>query len=192
MRLATLLIVLMLLSSAALVALILIPTYGPNNSNDTPTDLNDEDRITGGDDIDANLLTVSFECTENDKPWHICLMPDSFGHTLYCPAYSDFNETEVNQLQWYRAPWGLGISTPLSPCFTCPGPESNCSSVVYETFVANDLPLNLYSPVPLAFNLTIYHVAEFMCRVMCEAPAQGEACSLWDNDIGMCQVRNKI
>eukprot|EP00956_Cyclotella_meneghiniana_P006420 scaffold8422_cov29-Cyclotella_meneghiniana.AAC.1 len=91
MRLATLLIVL-LFSSAALVALILIPTYEPKDSTDTP--LADEDRITGGDDIDANLLTASMECTENRKPWHICLMPDSFGHTLYCPAFSDFNETE--------------------------------------------------------------------------------------------------
>ena len=48
----------------------------------------------------------------------------------------------------------------------------------------NDLPLNLYSPVPLALNLTVYDVAEFMC----EAPAEGEACSLWDPAIGMCQV----
>ena len=186
MRLATLLFVL-LLSSAALVVLILIPIYGPRNNDDTPIALDDEDRSTG-DDIDVNLATVWTECTDNGTPWHICLMPDSFGHMLYCPAYSDYNETELNQLQYWRIPGGLGINTPLSPCFTCPGPESDCSTVLYETFTENNLPLNLYSPVPLPFNLSVYEVADYMCKVMCEAPKEGEACSLWDPDLVMCEV----
>ena len=161
------LIVSLLLSSVALVAIILIPAYKPSDSTD---DFDDIHTIPA--ELDVDIATASLECSHNGKPWYICATPSS-GVALYCPAYSEFNESEVAQNEWTRTTPGIGVSTPLSPCFTCPGPESNCTAVVNDEFNTTSRLQNQTTN-----GAYIYDLALSQCNLLCNSSKQGDICGL--------------
>jgi hypothetical protein len=83
-------------------------------------------------ELNVNLLTAFHECSHYGKQWHICTQPDGWGSMYYCPAYSDYNETELALVEYLS----IGEPTPLTPCFTCPKDGSDCSTLVSEVMTA--------------------------------------------------------
>lgn len=86
--------------------------------------------------LDVNHLTAAKICSHGDKEWYICTQPEGWGGMFYCPAYSDYNETELASVEW----GALGVPTPLMPCFTCPRAPANCSTTVAEVMTAAGIP----------------------------------------------------
>ncbi len=86
---------------------------------------------------------------------------------IYCPAYAEFNETELQQL-----------SSPLTPCCTCPGANSNCSAVVNQVLTAHNIPRDqnaTYGWGGIADEALSY------CEELCESNKEGESCSQDDH-----------
>lgn len=168
----------LLLASAALVAVILIPTYrsSADDESSAPVSIG-EDNHTASEVLNVDIITAYQECSNNGVPWHICTMPNSYGGTMYCPAYSEFDELEVSKNQWLRDTFGIGLLTPLDYCFTCPGPETDCVAVVNETMTANNISRNQMGPI---IPIPLYDMALFHCLIMCESPDVGsyEPCGI--------------
>ncbi|KAL3801630.1 hypothetical protein HJC23_013135 [Cyclotella cryptica] len=120
--------------------------------------------------LDVNFLTSSFECSHHGKEWHICTQPDGWGSMFYCPAYSEYNETQLQDIEWAS----FGEPTPLTPCFTCPGANSNCSVVVTELLAANNIAQDQNSTLG---KRSITEEAKKYCKDLCESNEEGEACS---------------
>ncbi|KAL7484675.1 hypothetical protein ACHAW6_010307 [Cyclotella cf. meneghiniana] len=121
-------------------------------------------------DLDVNFLTASFECSHRGKEWHVCTQPDGWGSMWYCPAYSEYNETQLQDVEW----GSLGKPTPLTPCFTCPSADSNCSFVVTELLAANNISQDQNSTLG---EWNIMDEATQYCEDLCESNKEGEACS---------------
>ena len=149
MKLKTLIISL-LVSSAALVAVLLLPLYlkkpPPEEEYTRPAELN------------ADIKTASFECSHHGKDWYICYDSWNWG-ALYCPAYSEFNVTDLEKVEYYF--WSY---FQWETCFPCPEDNSSCSEVVEQIVAAHDLP----------DNSTWY--LNWYCVDMCEGGMEGELC----------------
>ena len=91
--------------------------------------------------FDVNHVTAGTICSHGDKEWYICTQPDGWGGMFYCPAYSDYNETELALVEWGE----MGVATPLMPCFTCPVAPATCNSTVEEVMTAAGIPDDLNS-----------------------------------------------
>ena len=168
----------LLLASAALVALILIPSYKSSTDNEPSAPVSiGEDNHTTSAELNVDIITAYRGCSDNGAPWHICTMPESYGGVVYCPAYSEFNESEVLLNQWVRNTSGIGVFNPLEHCFPCPGPDSDCYAVVNETMAANNI--SRYQMAP-GNPFPLYDLAVFHCLMMCESPEVGsdEPCGI--------------
>lgn len=89
---------------------------------------------------------------------------------LYCPAYSDYNETELASVEWGE----MGVPTPLMPCFQCPVAPANCSTTVAEIMTAAGIPEDLNSTLGY---WPIWDDAEYYCSELCEMGKKGETCN---------------
>lgn len=121
-------------------------------------------------DLDVNFLTASFECSHHGKEWRVCTQPDGWGSMFYCPAYSQYNETQLQDVEW----GSFGEPTPLTPCFTCPGADSNCSVVVTELLAAHNITQDQHSTLA---KLNIINETMHYCEELCESNKNGGACS---------------
>ena len=104
--------------------------------------------------VNVNFLNASLECSHNDKEWRICTQPDGSRPKFYCPAYSDYNETELQTVE------------PLLSCFSCPSSNSSCADVVNEVneFLSADGIANNYD-------------RKAACKTLCESKNEGDVCS---------------
>jgi hypothetical protein len=82
--------------SAAIVAVVFYLIYRPTEK---PPPLEVVERIIP-DELNVNLLTASFECSHYGKEWHICTQPEGWGCMMYCPAYNEYNESELSLVEW--------------------------------------------------------------------------------------------
>ena len=89
---------------------------------------------------------------------------------FYCPAYSDFNETELSTVEW----GALGEPTPLMPCFECPTDGMTCDDIVADVLAANDIEEDQNSTLG---QWNIMDDALYYCYELCELNTEGEACS---------------
>ena len=165
------LVLALLLSSVALIALLLFPLYRKKTLPST------ELAATKSAELNVNIHTVSFECSHHGKKWHICyddpgddfFIPDAAA--LYCPAYSELNATELEHHADYQFFWDT--------CFPCPDANSNCALIVEQvvaTVVNNDMYNDDYpfDATKATNDLNSY------CELMCEAKQEGESCD--END----------
>ena len=97
-----------------------------------------------------NFFNASLKCSHKDKEWRICTKPDGSRPMFYCPAYTNYNATELLTVD------------PLMSCFTCPSSNSSCSEV-------NDL-LSVDS-----ISTNVNRIAA--CETLCESKIEGDACS---------------
>jgi hypothetical protein len=67
------------------------------------------------DELNVDMDTAYLECSHYGKEWQLCVQPEGYGTYLYCPAYSEFNESDLLLIEDYA----IGVPTPFSPCFTC-------------------------------------------------------------------------
>mmetsp|Transcript_148 Transcript_148/g.181 ORF Transcript_148/g.181 Transcript_148/m.181 type:complete len:948 (-) Transcript_148:263-3106(-) len=114
--------------------------------------------------------TSQYACTHGDKEWYICTQPEGWGALFYCPAYSDYNETELATVEW----GGLGEPTPLTPCFTCPAEGSNCNDKNAEVMTAAGIPDDA---VVALGNWSVWEENVYYCEQLCEFNKLGETCS---------------
>ena len=89
---------------------------------------------------------------------------------FYCPAYSDFNETELATVEW----GGLGVPTPLTPCFTCPAEGSSCNETNAEVMTAAGIPEDAVTALG---GWDVWADNVYYCEQLCELNKPGEACS---------------
>jgi hypothetical protein len=129
-----------------------------------------ERNATASTELDVNFLISSYECSHHGKEWRICTQPNAWGSMFYCPAYSEYNETELAKPEWAD----FGVFTPLMPCFTCPGSDSNCSQVVKEVLTANNIGEDQNSTL---MGTNIWKEALGYCVELCEMNKLGEACN---------------
>lgn len=80
------------------------------------------------------------------------------------------------QWDWTRnVEWGcLGKPSPLMPCFTCPGADSNCSVLVKEVLNTNNTVQDQNSTM---LGKSIWEEAQSYCEDLCELNKEGETCS---------------
>ena len=121
-------------------------------------------------ELDVNFLNLSYECSHGDAEWMICTQPQGWGSMFYCPAHSEYNETELALVQW----GSIGVYTPLMPCFACPEVGSNCTMVVNETLTASNIAEDQLSVLA---KQSIWEEASFYCRELCEKNKEGETCN---------------
>jgi hypothetical protein len=166
MRVKTIIISL-LLSSAAVVVVILSPLYkkskpAPEFKHITPAELN------------VNRATVSYECSHHGKEWHICVQPEGVGAWLYCPAYSEFNMSDLALIESFA----IGVPTPFEPCFMCPDEGSDCSTLVREVMtaagIAEDQNATLWWGAAWG---NLWEGALNFCEQLCETSKEGQPCS---------------
>lgn len=98
-------------------------------------------------------------------------MQDGCGTELYCPAYSEFNLTELVLVAEYAI--GVSASYPLS-CFTCPDKGSNCSTVVSEVMATADIANDQNFAM---CDLNILDTLLGSCKQLCELNSEGEWCN---------------
>ena len=182
------LFIILLLCTVALVAVILSPLYFEEDHS--PAKEAEESTIP--EELNVNRDTVSHHCSHYDKEWHICMDP-AWGGTLYCPAYAEFNQTDLERV----APESdaVDVRAVWDTCFTCPEAGSNCSTVVADIRATNDLSNYTY-------NMNYYNGGmEYYCEKMCESKQEGETCTddsgctqgrsfcdFESNDVGTCKL----
>jgi hypothetical protein len=123
-------------------------------------------------ELDVNFLTVSKQCSSIDgtKEWYICTQPDAWGGMFYCPAFSDYNKTELATVEWAL----IGEPTPLMPCFKCPAAGSTCNETATQVMTAAGIPSDLNSTLA---NYNVWDDAVYYCEELCEKNKEGESCS---------------
>jgi hypothetical protein len=160
-------------ASLVLVVVSLYPLYRPDE--EPPAEIVNH---TIAEELNVNFLTSSFKCSHYGKEWHICTQPTGWGGMLYCPAYSEYNETELSLVEWGE----MGVPTPLHPCFTCPKAGTSCADRAEEVMAGAGIPEDLNSTLA-EFNL--WDDAEWYCEQLCEKQKEGESC----NEDNLCTVR---
>lgn len=88
---------------------------------------------------------------------------------FYCPAYSEYNETELSLVEWGE----MGVPTPLHPCFTCPKAGTSCADRAEEVMAAAGIPDDLNSTLG---DWNVWDEAEWYCERLCEYTKEGESC----------------
>jgi hypothetical protein len=156
--------IVILVGSAALVAVISYLGAAPVEVIDTPDGLN------------VDMKTAYLECSHHGKEWQLCTSPEVWGTYFYCSAYSEYNESDLALVEDGE----IGVPTPYSPCFTCPAAGISCEDHVTEVFTAagisEDQNATLWKDVNLWDNGIWY------CEELCEKNKEGESCSEdWDN-----------
>jgi hypothetical protein len=159
------LIISLLVSSVTIIVVVLSPLYKKSSE---PESVNVVHTITA--ELNVNLLTASHECSHHSKQWHICTQPDGWGTWLYCPAYSDYNETELGLLEASF----IGEPTPLTPCFMCPEEGSDCSTVVSQVMTAAGIAEDQNAKLN---NFNLWGDAQDYCEYLRELNKEGESCS---------------
>ena len=152
-------IVTLVLSSAALVAVILSPLYVKE-----PPPSNEEISYEVATELNVNMKDASFYCSHYGKEWHICFNP-FWGPLFYCPAFSELNETDLDAVEG---------GTLWDTCITCPETANfTCSEIIEQVLSANThLP-------PFAYGLLDAYSSDFThhCEIMCKAQKEGESCN---------------
>lgn len=127
--------------------------------------------ISSNSSFEVNHQTTSQNaCSHGDKEWYICTQPEGWGAMFYCPAYSDFNETELATVEW----GGFGVPTPLTPCFTCPAEGSTCNETNAEVMTAAGIPEDAVTALG---GWDVWGDNVYYCEQLCELNKPGEACS---------------
>lgn len=120
--------------------------------------------------LEVNHLTTSqYACTHGDKEWYLCTQPLGWGAMFYCPAYSDYNETELATVEY----GGLGVPTPLTPCFTCPAEGSNCNETNAEVMTAAGITEDAGTTLG---DWSVWKDSVHYCELLCEMNKLGETC----------------
>lgn len=153
--------------SVAIVAVILYPVYHPNEP--APVEIISD--LTP-DELNVDINTAYLECSHFGKDWHICANLDYYPSSLYCPAYSEYNESDIS----------LATEGQMAPCFTCPKDGMSCSDRVKEVLTAAGISEDQNSTNDDDWSYgPIWGYVQWECEAMCEVSKEGESC-------GVCAV----
>jgi hypothetical protein len=130
-------------------------------------------------ELNVDVGTAYLECSHYGKEWQLCTSPEGWGTWPYCPAYSEFNESDLLLIEEGK----IGVPTPFSPCFTCPENGISCDDHVEQVFTAAGISEDQNATLG-GYNL--WDDGKKYCKWMCEVKNEGESCSEdWDNQ---CKV----
>jgi hypothetical protein len=158
--------IVILVGSTALVAVIVYLAHRPEKA--APVEVID----TMPDGLNVDRRTAYLECSHHGKEWRVCVSPQGSGEWLYCPAYSEYNESDLALIE----DGDIGVPTPYSPCFTCPAVGISCEDHVKEVFTAAGISEDQNSTLG-GYNMWYWAIGD--CIRICESSKEGESCGDW-------------